>query len=248
MPWVVFGDFNEITQSDEKLGWLDRDAEQMWKFRDCLIFCGLMDLGFVGQRFTWCNERLGEQRTLVRLDRIVANKEWRRIFPEAMVHHVSITASDHCLLMMSMKKRKPNKPRKKRSFFEEMWTHDKRCKEIVEMAWDLLRANPEFQIQDRLQSCQSHLMRWNHEAFGNVNKVLKRKQDRLQQLENMDLLHDTTEEIQQLRREINETLIREEVMWKQRSKALSMRWGDRNTKFFHATTTQRQWHNKIEVL
>ena len=99
-----------------------------------MSFCDLTDLGFVGQRFTWCNERLEEQRTLVRLDRIVANEEWRRIFPEAMVHHVSMIASNHCLLMMSMKKRNLNKPRKKRFFFEKMWTHDERCKEIVEMA------------------------------------------------------------------------------------------------------------------
>ena len=106
----------------------------MRNFRDCLSFYGLTDLGFVGQRFTWCNERLGKQRTLVRLDRIVANEEWRRIFPEAMVHHVSMIASNHCHLMMSMKKRNLNKPRKKRFFFEKMWTRDERCKEIVEMA------------------------------------------------------------------------------------------------------------------
>ena len=41
MPWVIFGDFNEIVHPDEKLGWLDRDARQMEGFRDCLSECGL---------------------------------------------------------------------------------------------------------------------------------------------------------------------------------------------------------------
>lgn len=54
-------------------------------------------------------------------------------------------------------------------------------------------------------------MQWNREVFGNVNKVLKQKQERLQQLENLN--HDMVEEIQLLRKEINNTLIREEVMW-----------------------------------
>ena len=74
MPWVVCGDFNEIVQSDEKLGWLDKDARQMEVFRECLSDCGLIDLGFVGQCSTWCIGRIGEQRTLVRLDRMVANE------------------------------------------------------------------------------------------------------------------------------------------------------------------------------
>ena len=52
MPWIVFGDFNEITHADEKLRWLDRDASQMWEFMGCLSKCGLTDLGFVGQRYT----------------------------------------------------------------------------------------------------------------------------------------------------------------------------------------------------
>lgn len=89
-------------------------------------------------------------------------------------------------------------------------------------------------------------MQWNREVFGNVNKVLKQKQERLQQLENLN--HDMVEEIQLLRKEINKTFIREEVMWKQRSRALWMRWGDRNTKFFHVTAMQRQRHNKIKGL
>ena len=68
MSWVVFGDFNKITHQDEKIGWLERDVNQMEGFRECLSRCGLFDLGFVGQLFTWCNGRLGDHRTLLRLD------------------------------------------------------------------------------------------------------------------------------------------------------------------------------------
>lgn len=73
LSWVVFGDFNEITHQDEKMGWMERDVNQMKGFRECLSRCGLFDLGFVGQRFTWCNGRLGDHRTLLGLDRVVAN-------------------------------------------------------------------------------------------------------------------------------------------------------------------------------
>ena len=69
----------------------------------CLSFlsrCGLFDLGYVGQRYTWSNERAGEQRTKLRLDRIVANESWMDIFPFASVHHVSMSISDHCLLSL----------------------------------------------------------------------------------------------------------------------------------------------------
>ena len=103
MPWVIFGDFNEITHSDEKLGWPEQDADQMRAFRECLNSCSLTDFGFIGQRFTWCNERLGDQRTLIRLDRMVANEEWRELFPEAKVHHVSMSTSNHCLLALFLR-------------------------------------------------------------------------------------------------------------------------------------------------
>ena len=59
IPWVIFGDFNEITHPEEKQGWLDKDVNQIRAFKECLWQCGLLDLGFVGQSFTWCNERIG---------------------------------------------------------------------------------------------------------------------------------------------------------------------------------------------
>ena len=52
VPWVVCGDFNEILHPNEKLGWRERDANQIRSFRDVLNRCGLVDLGFVGQKYT----------------------------------------------------------------------------------------------------------------------------------------------------------------------------------------------------
>lgn len=61
-------------------------------------------------------------------------------------------------------------------------------------------------------------------------------------------LHETAEEIEPLKKQINETLVKEEVMWSQRSRVEWIRCGDRNMKFFHAIATQRQRKNQIEGL
>ena len=60
------------------------------------------------------------------------------------------------------------------------------------------------------------------------------------------MLHESAEEIQGLKKEINEVLFREELMWNQRSRALWIKRGDRNTKFFHATANNQQRKNIIE--
>ncbi|KAK7835123.1 hypothetical protein CFP56_023793 [Quercus suber] len=151
-PWRATGFYGH---SDA--GWLDRDDRQMEGFRECLSNCGLFDLGFVGQRFTWCNGRIGEQRTLVRLDGMVANKEWLNMFPEAKVVHISMAASDHCLLSLSLRMRALRRVTQKRFMFEEMWTKEEGCREVVERAWDPLDCNPELLIHKRLKRCQAHL-------------------------------------------------------------------------------------------
>ena len=62
--------------------------------------------------------------------------------------------------------------------------------------------------------------------FGNVNRVLKQKQKRLQQLEGMNLLHESVDEIQGLKNEVNKMMLTEEMMWNQRSRALWIKCGD----------------------
>ena len=88
LPWLCLGDYNEILSSDEKQGQVPRSLRRMEEFRSALLHCGLIDLGFNGNIFTWRNGRPGIEFVQERLDRAYANIEWRDLFPHSKVHHL----------------------------------------------------------------------------------------------------------------------------------------------------------------
>ncbi|OMO81509.1 hypothetical protein CCACVL1_12385 [Corchorus capsularis] len=47
------GDFNEIASTAEKSNFTDSNCHQCQKMQDVLHACNLMDLGFVGPKYTW---------------------------------------------------------------------------------------------------------------------------------------------------------------------------------------------------
>jgi exonuclease III len=55
LPWLCAGDFNEIMYGHEKKGGPPRNQKHMENFRMALVDCGLRDLGFKGDKFTWRN-------------------------------------------------------------------------------------------------------------------------------------------------------------------------------------------------
>ena len=59
-PWVCIGDYNEILSSEETEGRLPRLEHLMQNFSSTLLYCGLIDMGFTGNMFTWENGREGE--------------------------------------------------------------------------------------------------------------------------------------------------------------------------------------------
>lgn len=81
-PWLCLGDFNEVLVGWEKEGGVPRPQSCMDHFKEALEFCSLTDLSFVGDVFTWRNNNhrcKGYIRE--RLDRAIANVEWRSWFP-----------------------------------------------------------------------------------------------------------------------------------------------------------------------
>jgi hypothetical protein len=82
MPWLVMGDFNETLWGFEHFSNCARPERQMALFRDALSDCDLNDVGFVGLPFTYDNGRAGDANVKVRLDRAMADTNWRDMFAD----------------------------------------------------------------------------------------------------------------------------------------------------------------------
>jgi hypothetical protein len=91
-------------------------------------------------------------------------------------------------------------------------------------------------------------MKWSRIQFGNITKLLKEKTEQLRQAEMDSTLgfgHDT---VISIRREVSDLLLKEEKMWKQRSRDSWLKEGDRNTKYFHNCASHRKRRNTISLV
>jgi len=55
--WLIFGDFNIVLNSDEKLGGNPIENTIADNFHNTLNTCNLTDLGYIGNKFTWANNQ-----------------------------------------------------------------------------------------------------------------------------------------------------------------------------------------------
>jgi hypothetical protein len=94
------GDFNEVVAQSEQLGVNPRSQAQMARFRDCLSYCGLSDLGYKGYDFTWNNKKEGADNVQVRLDRGTAMASFLELYPMTTVEHIVTEESDHMALLV----------------------------------------------------------------------------------------------------------------------------------------------------
>lgn len=132
-PWLVGGDFNGILFQHEKQGGRDKSEAELNDFRASLDDCGLMDVGFTGDIFTWTNERPGEENVKERLDRICVTEGWKDLFPDCSIDHLPFNRSDHRPILLTLVRftglRGARRGRIHR--FEEAWNRLPECSEIV---------------------------------------------------------------------------------------------------------------------
>ena len=100
MPWLVMGYFNIVMNSNERMGGAFPSTLAMDELGACIQSEGLIDCGYEGNNFTWCNGHQGGSRMWQRLDRMFVNSEWNAKFHKSLVMHLARGSSDHCPLLL----------------------------------------------------------------------------------------------------------------------------------------------------
>ncbi|XP_015936169.1 uncharacterized protein LOC107462117 [Arachis duranensis] len=216
------------------------------KFQRWMCDCNLIDLGYVGSKFTWKGaEREGMERILKRLDRAVANKEWKMMFPDARVETLPRCSSDlYPLLIKTIPARMDigEKPFR----YEIMWETHSEYKEVINDTWKLGEGLPQ-----KLNLLTNGLKTWNKEVF---RDVFRRKERALRRLNGIQKSPDygSNQFLYRLEKELTEELEgilkQEELLWLQKSRQLWITEGDRNTRFYHTKTLIRRRKNRIVKL
>lgn len=125
LAWVIGGDFNATLLYEEKEGGVPVRDSQIEQFRAMMDDCGLQDLDYVGDMFTWSNCQMASDQINERLDRFIANESFCQLFPQWSVNHLNWARSDHRPIMLHVSPELGNdshRIHRPRIFqFEEAW-------------------------------------------------------------------------------------------------------------------------------
>ena len=226
-----------------------RSSKLMANFREILSECNLFDLGFHGLPWTYDNKQEGNRNVKVRLDRAVACPQWSAMYPHCKVSHIISSRSDHYPLYIQLLGNRPNVSVNKHLRYESYWEREsKALDDHIRNCWNKSTQVRDLQdVASNLDKLMTSLHSWSRVHIGYLPKKLDAARKRLNRL------FKRSDKVAVLERketllEMDELLIKEEIMWKQRSCLDKMKWGDRNTKFFRSKATWRAKKNNISSL
>jgi hypothetical protein len=248
--WLCVGDFNEILCDSEKFGAAARPRWQMTNFRDMVDSCHLLDLGFSGPTFTWCNRQGGASFIKERLDRAMANSKWCDLFPSQQVCILAARSSDHAPLLLSLQgSGNFRRSGYQRFHYETGWQKNERVREVIRKVWRVKATSRDAwgAVKTKLNNSRRGLLRWKRCQPYHPEVALQEKTAAIQTLQAVDGVLDL-EAIRGLQTEVDELLEQDKLKWRQRAKEHWLQLGDKNTKFFHASATQRKRKTEITTV
>ncbi|RVW43464.1 Transposon TX1 uncharacterized 149 kDa protein [Vitis vinifera] len=215
-PWCLGGDFNVILSQRER-NRQGRLTGAMRIFAQTVDELELMDLPMQGGAFTWSGAR--DNQSWARLDRFLVTQQWLEMFSGVAQCRLQRPTSDHfpILLMGGGLRRGPTPFR-----FENMWLKVDGFKGLLREWWQGIevRGRASFRLASKLKLLKQRIKTWNREL------KLSRKKEAKDAFQKWVLL--------------------EEVHWRQKSRELWLKEGDRNTGYFHRMANAHRRNNSLD--
>lgn len=212
----------------------------MRQFGDCISSAELIETEVVGDKYTWQRDLLKEK-----IDWAFMNNAWLQDFPLTKVHHLSRYGSDHRPILLksapSPQRRHAHHPFR----CNAAWFLEEDFVDIVKECWE---SNT---WEDKISEFTERVSRW---SKSKGNNFTHKKKDILKRIEGVErarkrrdnqYLAQTENE---LWKEYNKLLSQEELTWYHKSRCQWLKWGDKNSKFFHTTASVRKRRNTIDSL
>ncbi|XP_010462868.1 PREDICTED: uncharacterized protein LOC109125019 [Camelina sativa] len=240
-PWFMIGDFNELSGNHEKRGGALRPASSFVPFNSMIRHCGMLEFPCYGEHLSWRGNRCNNQVVRCRLDRALGNEDWQGFFPNSKVDYLDMIGSDHCPILATCLKTHIKRNRQFR--FDKCWLGKDGLSGAVESGWNRTINFRPTGFVDKIKNCRNSISWWRKNNIFSGPRLISSLKAALQEAKMDDSI--SQEEIRGIERKLKEAYRDEELYWQQKSRKFWLRVGDKNTKFFQASTKQRRVRNRI---
>lgn len=175
------------------------------------------------------------------LDRAMANDQWKANYPASEVQYLEMIESDHRPAIIKI--RRTTESGIKPFLFDTRLLKIPEVEDVVKQSWNQSMGICNLSLHERIRSCRREIANWKRHHHTNSAIKIKELKHRI------DTAHTdgvtTTNELYHLRTQLMSAYREEETYWKLKSRNQWLNLGDRNTRFFHASTKNRIARNRL---
>jgi hypothetical protein len=207
----------------------------------------LLDIPPENGKYTWSNKRLGLGHIVARLDRCLVQSSFLLLGLESRLNILPCSVSDHKPILLEMLGHNDLGPIPFR--FNPLWVKEPEFLNLVLNSWKTpVKGSPFFIWEEKLRRLKVVLKSW-AKSLPSPSQERRKAQDILAQhhaqSEDVEITKEVLDKEAELQQSFHKACLLEEEHWRQKSRSLWLKAGDRNTTFFHKQAQARKSYNSI---
>lgn len=241
----MLGDLNFILAPEEKEGGnipLQSDLD----FSNALLQVrGIHSMQYIGNPYTWTNNRNDAELILERLDMACVSVDFFDNYQHAGLYHINSFASDHCPIILVLNL---IIVQKKSFSVNKTCFSDSSCSEIMKTNWgNQVSGSSVFKLIRFLIDTKHVLKDWNCNHFGNITIQITRIQSQLSMITRNRGMQNSSQ-VKEFTDELKFWYDAEADFWKQMNMDTHLKYDDRNTTYFHQKANFRKRRTQIDFI